>query len=124
MQPRLTHKLSHADPFPFFTTGFFSGDARTYLMFFATNTELMAGESTSTVTVLAEDEWGLKFQMPVDSVRRVPKAEGLTQIVVRMPHELVGARDVGVSFNLRGASSNKAAFNLFLMRIVLNEIDC
>ena len=104
------------DPFPFYTRGFFSDDERTYLMFFATNTDLMAGESTSTVTILAEDELGLKFQMPVESVRRVPNVDGLTQIVVRIPNELIGARNVGVSFNLRGASSNKAA-----IKVISNE---
>jgi hypothetical protein len=92
------------DPFPFYTSGFFSSDGRTYIMFFAANTQLMEGESLSTVTVLAEDERGIKFQLPVDSVRRVPNFDWLTQIVVRLPNELIGARNVRVSFNLRGAS--------------------
>lgn len=100
------------DPFPFYTKGFFHPDERTFVMFFAANTELREGESESTVTVLAEDEWGIKFQMPVISVRRVPNFDWLTQIVVRLPHELAGARDISVSFNLRGASSNKAAIKI------------
>jgi hypothetical protein len=100
------------DPFPFYTSGFFSSDGRTYIMFFAANTQLMEGESLSTVTVLAEDERGIKFQLPVDSVRRVPNFDWLTQIVVRLPNELIGARNVRVSFNLRGASSNTAALKV------------
>jgi hypothetical protein len=81
-------------------------------MLFAANTELLEGESTSTVTVLAEDERGIKFQLPVDSVRRVPDFDWLTQIVVRLPSELTGARNVRVGFNLRGASSNQAGLNV------------
>ena len=50
-------------------------------MFFATNIELLEGESASTLTMLAKDEWGLKFQMPVDSLRRVSNVDGLTQTV-------------------------------------------
>jgi hypothetical protein len=100
------------DPFPFYTRGFFGSDERTHLMLFAANTELLEGESTSTVTVLAEDERGIKFQLPVDSVRRVPDFDWLTQIVVRLPSELTGARNVRVGFNLRGASSNQAGLNV------------
>ncbi|MDQ5844154.1 MAG: hypothetical protein M3539_02535, partial [Acidobacteriota bacterium] len=77
-----------------------------------TNTELMNGESPSTVTVLAEDEWGLTFQLPVESVRRVPNFDWLTQIVAVLPNEMMGAKDVRVSFNLRGASSNKASIKV------------
>ena len=102
---------STRDPFPFYTR-FLSGDERTYIMLFATNTELMAGESNATVTVLAEDDRGLKFQLPVDSVHPVPNFDWLTQIVVRLPNELIGATNVRISFNLRGASSNQAAINL------------
>ena len=100
------------DPFPFDTHGFFASDERTFLMMFATNAQLREGETASTVTVLAEDARGLKFQLPVDSVRAVPNFEWLTQIVVRLPNELIGASNVRVSFNLRGASSNQAAINL------------
>lgn len=63
-------------------------------------------------TTFAEDDRGLKFQLPVDSVHRVPDFDWLTQIVVRLPNELIGASNVRVSFNLRGASSNQAAINL------------
>jgi hypothetical protein len=100
------------DPFPSYTRSVLSDDDRTNLMLFAANAQLNDGESVSTVTVLAEDEWGIKFQLPVESVRRVQNFDWLMQIVVRLPNEIMGARDVGISFNLRGASSNKANIKL------------
>jgi len=101
------------DPFHFITRGFHGGDERTRVMLFARHAELAQGESADAVTVLAEDERrGVTFQMPVEHVGRVPNLDWLTQIVVRLPSEMTGARDVRVSFNLRGAASNKADIKL------------
>jgi hypothetical protein len=100
------------DPFPFHTRSNLSADGRTRVMLFARNVELTLGESASAVTALAEDARGIVFQLPVEYVGQVPNLDWLTQMVVRMPAELEGARDVRVSFNLRGATSNKAGLRV------------
>lgn len=96
------------DPFPFYTNSSLTFDGRTYVMLFARNSALAPGESNSAITVLAEDERGIVFQLPVESVAQVPNLDWLTQIVVRLPNELQGGKNVRVSFNLRGATSSKA----------------
>lgn len=101
------------DPFPFFTKKFFlSFDDRTRVLLFARHAALAPGESLSAMTILAEDERGIVFQLPVEYVAQVPNFDWLTQIVVRLPNELQGANGVHLSFNLRGAQSNKAGVKL------------
>lgn len=99
------------DPFPLNTTFNFSQDQRTRLMLFAFNVELLSGENSAVVTALAEDSQG-SYPLMVESVRKVPNFNWLTQVVVRLPDQLANKDEVLVSIALRGIASNKALVKL------------
>jgi uncharacterized protein (TIGR03790 family) len=95
------------DPFPALTPYNFSQDQQTRLMLFATNLELLPGETSSAVTAQAEDDAHRIYPLAVEYVGKVPSLDWLTQVVVKLPGEIRNAGDVWVSINLRGAPSNK-----------------
>jgi uncharacterized protein (TIGR03437 family) len=81
-------------------------------MLFARNMELMPGEDTSVVKVQAEDSQGRVYPLAVEYFGKVPNLDSLTQIVVKLPDELINAGDVGVIINLRGVISNRATISI------------
>jgi glucose/arabinose dehydrogenase len=91
------------DPLPLDKTFDFTSNHRTRLMLFATNAELLTGEVTAEV----EDTLGMRHDMTVEFVGRVPAYYWLTEVVVRLP-DLPGNGDVFVSITLHGRTSNKA----------------
>jgi hypothetical protein len=99
-------------PFSVAAMNNFSSDQRTRLMLFARNMELMPGEDTSVVKVQAEDSQGRVYPLAVEYFGKVPNLDSLTQIVVKLPDELINAGDVGVIINLRGVISNRATISI------------
>jgi len=98
------------DPFALLTGNNFSLDGRRRLMLFATNLNLLPGETVSAVTAQAENSQHRIYSLPVEFVGKVPPYDWLTQVVVLLPDEL--ANDVWVSINLRGVLSNKALISI------------
>ena len=94
-------------PSPYVTSQNYSADGRTRIMLFATNADLMIGES---IFVLAEDSQQRIFPLTVEYAGKVQGFDWLTQINVRLPEGLAG--DVWVSVNLRGEVSNKALITI------------
>ncbi|HWT03022.1 MAG TPA: hypothetical protein VN256_22415 [Pyrinomonadaceae bacterium] len=94
-------------PFPLVSANPLSPGRRTRISLFARDLNLLPGEGLSVVTVQAEDSQQRVFQLPVESVSKVPNSEWLTQVVVRLPEELPRG-EVQVSIRVRSAPSNKA----------------
>lgn len=85
-----------------------SSDPRTRIMLFATNLDLLAGETTSSVSVRARDSRGISYDLPVEQVNKVPSFTWLTEVVVKLPDDTTITGDLVVTVGLRGAVSNAA----------------
>lgn len=100
------------DPFDVVTTRNFSPDHRTRIILFARNVNLLPGDDASAVTARAVDDQQRIVPLPVEHVGKVPAFNWLTQVTVKLPDELIGAKDVRVSISLRGAASNQVFFSV------------
>jgi len=102
-------------PFPVVTTHNFSADQRTRVMLFAINVELSPGEPVSVVTVQLVDAQQTVYPLTVEAVEKVPGFDWLTQIVVKLPDELMNtAGDLRASIRLRGVPSNNPVIGIRL----------
>ncbi len=103
-------------PFTVAARNNFSSDQRTRLMLFARNLELMPGENSSVVKAQAEDSQGRVYPLTIEYVGKVPNFDWLTQIVIKLPDELVNTGDnpvdARVSIQLRGVMSNRATISI------------
>jgi glucose/arabinose dehydrogenase len=95
------------DPFPLTNLFNFSADHRTRLMLFGMNMELLAGENSSAVTARAEDASLNVYPLAVEFVGLLPGADGVTQIVVRLPDNTPAGQTLSISATLRGKTTNK-----------------
>jgi hypothetical protein len=100
------------DPFPVVTTNNFSLDRRTRVSLFATHVNLMPFEDTSVITAQAEDSQNRVFPLTVEFVGKVPRFNWLTQLIIKLPDELMNVGEVRVSITVRGTSSNKVPLSL------------
>jgi hypothetical protein len=100
------------DPFPVVTTNNFSLDRRTRVSLFATHVNLMPFEDSSVITAQAEDSQNRVFPMTVEFVGKVPRFNWLTQLIIKLPDELMNVGEVRVSITVRGTSSNKVPLSL------------
>lgn len=101
------------DPFTVTTELNFSADHRTRVLLFATNLTLLSGESFSAITVQARRSGsGIVYLLPVEYVGEVAGFEWLTEVVVKLPDELVKAGNVQVSISLRGETSNVGVIHI------------
>ena len=85
-----------------------SSDQRTRIMLFATNLDLLAGETTSSVSVRARDSRGINYDLPVEQVNKIPNFTWLSEVIVKLPDDTTIAGDLVVTVGLRGAVSNAA----------------
>ncbi|HEU4510841.1 MAG TPA: endonuclease/exonuclease/phosphatase family protein [Pyrinomonadaceae bacterium] len=85
-----------------------SSDQRTRIMLFATNLDLLAGETTSSVSVRAKDSRGISYDLPVEQVNKVPNFAWLSVVIVKLPDDTTITGDLVVTVGLRGAVSNSA----------------
>ena len=95
------------DPFPLTNTFNFSSDQRTRLMLFTAYFDLLPGETSSAVTVRAEDAEMNFYPLTVEFVGNVPGLDWLTQIVVRLPDNTPVGQSLFISATLRGQTTNK-----------------
>jgi hypothetical protein len=100
------------DPFPVVTTNNFSLDRRTRVSLFATHVNLMPFEDSSVITAQAEDSQNRVFPLTVEFVGKVPRFNWLTQLIIKLPDELMNVGEVRVSITVRGTSSNKVPLSL------------
>lgn len=100
------------DPFLFTNTQNFSADHRTRIMLFGMNMDLLPGETSSAVTVTAQDAGGNFYPLAVEFVGKVPGFDWLTQINVRFPDNLPTGQSFMVSATLHGRTTNKVRIRL------------
>jgi len=100
------------DPLPVVTHNNFSIDHRTRLTLFATNMDLLPGETVSAVTATARDSRSRNYSLKVEFLGKVPALDWLSQLIVRLPDELAQAGDVSVSVSLHGQTSNEVLVNI------------
>ena len=100
------------EPFPVVTTNNFSLDSRTRLVLLATHVNLTPAEDTSIITAQAEDSQNRVFPLKVEFVGKAPRFDWLTQVIVKLPDELMNVGEVRVSIAVRGVSSNKVPLSV------------
>lgn len=85
-----------------------SDDQRCRVSLFVWRLALRPTETASDLTVTAEDNEGLVYPLTVEFVGAMSDPLLVTQVVVRLPDNVVGApRDLMVTIQLRGQASNK-----------------
>ena len=85
----------------------FSSDAATRVMLFATDIDLVQGETPSTITAQAEDSQQTAYPLSIEYAGRVPGHSWLTQLIIKIPTELKSAGDIWVSIKVGSINSNK-----------------
>lgn len=101
------------DPFPVNTVGFIAGaDARTRVLFFVLNLDLLAGEGTSALSVDGEDSAHRFYHFKVEDVRPVPGFGGMQQVSVRLSDDIGDVGDLLVRLNLHGVASNRVRISV------------
>jgi endonuclease/exonuclease/phosphatase family metal-dependent hydrolase len=95
-----------SEPFRVRTQLNFSSDRRTRILLFATNLELLAGETPSSLSVRATDSRGISFDLPVEKLAKVPNFDWISAVAVRLPDDQSINGDLTVTIGIRGAMSN------------------
>ena len=96
------------DPFTLTNQYNLSLDLRRRVSLFVWRLGLLPGDNVSNVTVLAEDDQGRVYNLAVEYVGPLSGVGEVTQVVVRLPDNVVGApRDLSVKVSLRGPTSNR-----------------
>jgi hypothetical protein len=85
----------------------FGTDARTRVMLFAKNLELLPGEGASLVTAEAEDAQHTRYPLTVEYVGRVPNYDWLSAVIVRLHDNLDDVGDVLVQISYKGMQSRR-----------------
>src|ERR1044072_2777061 len=76
------------DPFPVTQAIAFSTDARTRVVLFAQNIQLLPGETASALTATAEDASHNVYPLTVEHVDPVPGFEWMSSVVVRLSDQM------------------------------------
>jgi Calx-beta domain-containing protein len=90
------------DPFPLNNFNYFGPDHRTRISLFTTN---LIVTPALVVTAQAMDSQNTTYQLPIESIRSLPNAVGLAQIIVKLP-DGISAGDLRLSITARARSSN------------------
>lgn len=97
------------DPFTLTNLVNMSPDLRRRVSLFVWRLGLLPGDTASNVTVLAEDNEGRSYNLPVEFIGPLLGVAETTQVVVRLPDSVEGApRDLWVKVSVRGPASNRA----------------
>jgi hypothetical protein len=100
------------DPFPLLHPLNFGLDQRTRVSLFVWRLELLPGEDASAVTVLAEDDGGQFFSLPVEFVGAVSGVTNVKQVIVKLSDGITSPTSLRMKVTLRGASSNKGMIRI------------
>ena len=101
------------DPFSLTTTRNFSADQHTRVSLFVWRLGLLPGDTIANVTVLAEDDQGRAYPLTIDFMTPVTGLDDVTQVIVRLPDEVIGApRNLAVTVRVRGLTSNQAFISI------------
>ena len=97
------------DPFSLTNPFNMSSDQRRRISLFVWQLGLLPGDTVANVSVVARDDEGRTYDLPVEALSPLLTVPDVTQVVVRLPDNVIGApRSLLVKVTLRGASTNEA----------------
>jgi hypothetical protein len=97
------------DPFSLINPFSLSTDQRRRVSLFVWHLGLLVSDTPASVTVTGTDSEGRIYDLPVETLSPVLTVQDVTQLVVRLPDNVIGApRDLRVKVTLRGPGSNEA----------------
>lgn len=97
------------DPFSLINAFSLSNDQRRRVSLFVWRLGLLPNDTTASVQVVARDDEGRIYNLPVEALSPVTTVVDVTQVVVRLPDNVIGApRNLFVKVTLRGPGSNEA----------------
>jgi hypothetical protein len=100
-------------PFSLLNSYNLNTDHHQRLSFFVWRLGLLPTDTAANVSVLAEDNQGTPYNLAVEYVGPVAGLNDVTQVVVRLPENVIGApRDLWVKVTLRGPSSNRGVVTI------------
>ena len=108
----LASVIQTRDPFPLIHPLNFAPDQRTRVSLFVWRLELLPGENASAVTVMAENDGGQFFSLPVEFVGSVPGITNVKQVIVKLSDGITGPTSLRVKVTLRGVSSNTGVIGI------------
>lgn len=101
------------DPFSVTNPFNLSTDQRRRVSLFVWQLGLLASDTPESVTVTATDSEGRIYDLPVESLSPLLTVAGVTQVVVRLPDNVIGApRALRLKVTLRGPGSNEAFIDI------------
>ena len=101
------------DPFSLLNTHNLTGDQARRLSLFVWRLGLLPSDTTASVHVTARDDEGRTYDLPVEALSPTAAVGDVTQIIVRLPDNVIGApRDLRVKVILRGPGTNEAIISI------------
>lgn len=101
-----------SEPFASTSPVQFSQDNRTRVILFASNLNLLQGDTAASVTADAEDGNHIHYPLTVEYVGSVPNFSWMTAVTVRLNDNFGDVGDVLVGINLHGAISNRVRIGI------------
>ena len=96
-----------AEPFSPTSPVRFGQDNRTRIVLFASNLNLLPGDTAADVTAEAEDANHIRYPLTVEYVGTVPNFSWMTAVIVRLNDNLGDVGDVLIGITLHEATSNR-----------------
>jgi hypothetical protein len=98
--------LFNREPFLVRTPINLSSDHHTRIMLFATNLELLPGETPSAIAARGVDSRGNNYDLQVEQVLKFSNLAGLSTLIVKLPDDTTINGDLRINVGIRGAFSN------------------
>ena len=109
----LIAKRAERDPFSLITLFNLGDDQRRRVSLFVWRLGLLPSDTVASVQVEARDDEGRLYELPVEALNPMVAVAEVTQVVVRLPDNVIGApRDLRVKVTLRGPGSNEAVIKI------------
>ena len=101
------------DPFSLLNPHNLTSDQARRLSLFVWRLGLLPSDTTASVHVTARDDEGRTYDLQVEALNPMAMVGDVTQIVVRLPDNVIGApRDLRVKVILRGPGTNEAVISI------------
>lgn len=101
------------DPFSLTSLFNLSADGRGRVSLFVWRLGLLPSDTVASVQVVARDDEGRTYDLPVEALNPTALVADVTQVVVRLPDNVIGApRDLHVKVTLRGPGTNEAVIKI------------
>jgi hypothetical protein len=104
--------LRTTEPFDLLYDGSWATDRRTRIIIYAANFDLAPNESATNITAEVQDASGRIYTLPVEYAAKIPTAEWLTRVIVRVSDDLTDVGDVLLRIRVHGLSSNRVRLGI------------